>query len=329
MAAAELAVGTRRADPNAVLAAIVAATVVPIVAAIVLAPDGSGRSGAALTTLLFVGSSMHVASTGWFYTVPEVRRHMRSHTVRYAWVPLSLVAGAAVLAVALTPRMLEWLLVAFFAWQFFHFQKQNLGVAALVARTRRAPALSRLERAALVVTGVGGIAGLVGHPALLALSQTPRLDWLFRIGLALFAVGAVVGVVALSRSARRDSVSVGVYLVSLLFFVPVWLFSSPYAAVAGLTIAHGLQYLLLMALVAAGGRDRMIGLLVLLNVALLLGLVLNLLSHLHDADAPMRALYGVFLGLSTAHFVVDAGLWRLREEFPRTFLRERLPYLLA
>ena len=30
-----------------------------------------------------------------------------------------------------------------------------------------------------------------------------------------------------------------------------------------------------------------------------------------------------------AHFVIDAGLWRLRDEFPRTFLRERLPYLLV
>ncbi len=29
-----------------------------------------------------------------------------------------------------------------------------------------------------------------------------------------------------------------------------------------------------------------------------------------------------------AHFVVDAGLWRMREEFPRAFLRSRLPYLV-
>jgi hypothetical protein len=29
-----------------------------------------------------------------------------------------------------------------------------------------------------------------------------------------------------------------------------------------------------------------------------------------------------------AHFVIDAGLWRLRDEFPRGFMRSRLPYLL-
>lgn len=306
-----------------------AATVVPIAAAIVLAPSSSAHSGAALTALLFVGSSMHVAATAWFYTVPEVRAHMRSRPRRYAWVPALLVLTAVVLAVSLTPRALQWVLLAFFGWQFFHFQKQNLGVAALVARARQAPALSSRLRTALVVTGVGGIIGLIGHPGLLLLSATPRLDWVFGVGLAVFVAGVLLGVGAVIGQASRDPVATAVYLLSLLFFAPVWLFASPYAAVAGLTIAHGLQYLLLMALVAAGGRDRLVALLVLLNLALLLGLALNLMSHLHSASAPMRGLYGVFLGLSAAHFVVDAGLWRLREQFPRAFLRERLPYLLA
>jgi hypothetical protein len=29
------------------------------------------------------------------------------------------------------------------------------------------------------------------------------------------------------------------------------------------------------------------------------------------------------------HFVVDAGLWRLRDEFPRRWLTERVPQLLG
>jgi len=29
-----------------------------------------------------------------------------------------------------------------------------------------------------------------------------------------------------------------------------------------------------------------------------------------------------------AHFVIDAGVWRLRDEFPRRFLAERLPALV-
>ena len=324
--AAELAVAAR-GHTRAFAVGVLAATVVPVIAVAMSAPDSGARPALALTWLLFIGSSMHVASTAWFYCVPEVRAHMLRHRVRYAWTPLALVAASAVIAVALSARQLQWALLGFFAWQFFHFQKQNLGVAALTARARGAAALSQRERIALVVTGTGGIAGLVGHPGLLSLSATRRVDAIHYAGLAVFVVGVVLGLGAVSR--RRDPVVVGAYAVSLLFFAPVWLFSSPYAAVAGLTIAHGLQYLLLMSLVAAGGRDGSTALLVLVNIALLLGLGLNQLSHLHDGAAGQRALYGVFLGLSMTHFVVDAGLWRLRDEFPRTFLRERVPYLLG
>ena len=62
-----------------------------------------------------------------------------------------------------------------------------------------------------------------------------------------------------------------VYLTSLVFSLPVFCFRSPYAAVAGLTIAHGLQYLLLTALVAAGGGGgtrRVVQLAALGNIAL-------------------------------------------------------------
>jgi hypothetical protein len=324
--AAELAVA-RRARNHPFALAVVAATVVPIVAVAVTAPGVGARPAVALTWLLFIGASMHVASTAWFYCVPEVRTHMARHPVRYTWTPLVLVIASVLLAVLLSARQLQWALLAFFAWQYFHFQKQNLGVAALTARASGAAALSRREREALIVTGAGGILGLVGHPGLLSLSAARQIDPVFYAGLVVFLAGAVLGLAAVSG--RRDVVVVGSYVVSLLFFAPVWLFASPYAAVAGLTIAHGLQYLLLMSLVAAGGRDRSMALLLLVNIALLLGLALNQLSHLHDGTVVQRALYGVFLGLSMTHFVVDAGLWRLRDEFPRTFLRDRLPYLLG
>ena len=57
-----------------------------------------------------------------------------------------------------------------------------------------------------------------------------------------------------------------VYGTSLCFVVPVFAFRSPYAAVGGMTIAHGLQYLLLIGLVAGGdrgGRSRRLRLAVL------------------------------------------------------------------
>ncbi|MEP7059324.1 MAG: hypothetical protein ABI828_01215, partial [Actinomycetota bacterium] len=55
---------------------------------------------------------------------------------------------------------------------------------------------------------------------------------------------------------------------------------------------------------------------------------LSAASHLHEGSSPARILYGVYLGAVMAHFVVDAGIWRLREAFPREFISSRLPFLV-
>lgn len=315
------------------LAGTLAATLVPIGVLPFVAPGASAPPAAALGWTLFVGSSVHVASTGWFYYVREVRAHMREHLARFYLAPAALVLTGAAAALLLSSRAMVWLLLAFFAWQFFHFQKQNLGVAALAARAHRVPGPTRGERRALVVAGLGGTAGLIGRPELLQLAHAPQIDAVFYAGAALFAGSVAFGLASVVRRipSARPAPYVGAYVTSLVFFLPVWLFSSPYAAVAGLTIAHGLQYLLLVGLVAAGTPDRRemrVSLIVLLDIAVLAGLALNRMSHLHDAPGFGRALFGVYLGLTAAHFVVDAGLWRLRDAFPRAFLSRRLPFLL-
>ncbi len=314
------------------LVATVLLTVLPLVGAVAFAPASGTSTSAALVALLFIGSSVHIGATAWFYTVPEVRAHMARHRQRYLAVPVSLVVGAAFTAAVLSAAAMTWVLLAFFAWQFFHFQKQNLGVAALAARALSAPPLTSLERRAITGSGVGGIMALLGRPELLGLEPGHRFAILFPLGLAVFVLATLAGVAGIAVWRRPPAGFVVVYLISLGFFAPVFLFSSAYAAVAGITVAHGLQYLLLVGLLAAAPKDPMkplAGVLIFVNLALLLGLALNRASHLHDSNSAGRAIFGVYLGALMAHFVIDAGLWRLRDEFPRAFLSERLPYLLV
>ena len=119
-----LGCGSRRPSPSRIASAV---------AAVALAPPARAPAPEALAFLLFVGSSVHVASTGWFYTVPEVRAHMRQQPARYVWWPLALISGAGAIAFLLPRPTLLWLLLPYFGWQFFHYQKQNLGIAALTA----------------------------------------------------------------------------------------------------------------------------------------------------------------------------------------------------
>jgi len=74
--------------------------------------------------------------------------------------------------------MLEWCLLPYFAWQFFHYQKQNAGLAALAASASRVPSVRPAERRALLVAGGAGIAGLVAHPGLLQLRIDPGLRFI-------------------------------------------------------------------------------------------------------------------------------------------------------
>jgi hypothetical protein len=318
------------------LAATLTVTMAAAAVAIALAPPAGARAPEALAFLLFVGSSVHVASTAWFYTVPEVRAHMRQRPARYVWWPLALISGAGAIAFLLPRPVLYWLLLPYFGWQFFHYQKQNLGIAALTAASLRVPPLRTGERRALTAAGLAGIAALLARPGLLQLPLRALVPALFPLAAAAFVVCFAAGAGCLLRRspAQRPAGFCLAYLTSLAFSLPVFAFSSPYAAVAGLTIAHGLQYLLLMGMLAAGSprsirpAARLTALAALANIALLGGAVLSVASDQLAAGPAMRILYGFFLGAVMAHFVIDAGLWRMRAEFPREFLRSRLPYLV-
>ena len=375
-----------------------------IAAAIALAPPAGARPVAALSWLLFTGSSVHVASTGWLFTVPEVRGYARAHAIRCLWVPAALIVAGAVVAALVPPRAFGWLLLPYFCWQFFHYQKQNIGMAALAASAQRVRPLLPAERRALLLAGGAAIAALVAEPRLLglrvdpvrallpgwAVTGWPLSGWslpgwalpggrslLFVLAAAAFALAAVSGCAALARrpAAQRPAFSL-TYLSCLMFSLPVFVFGAPYAAIGGMTAAHGLQYLLLVSLVAgsaqgevtvasaAAGSDatgrgatepqepeaptvraptasvnpsrrsrptwpgRLVRLGLLANIALIGGAMLGGASHRHDAGPAGRLIFGAYLGVVMAHFVIDAGLWRMRDPLARQFMTSKLPYLV-
>jgi len=316
------------------LSTTVLLTIAAFAAAVTLAPPASTRPPVPLTCLLFLGSSVHVASTASLYTMREVRAYAGSRKARYVWAPICLVLALSAAAATITPSAFAWLLLPYFAWQFFHFQKQNLGIASLTASSLLVTSLRGTERRLLVAAGTAGIAGLVAHPALLGLRIATHAAWLFPLAGFAFGSAVLMGAGVLLRRPRLDRPAgfCVAYLGSLLFFTPVFVFASPYAAVAGMTIAHGFQYLVLVGVVVGGvtgGRARRVALLTFVNISLTLGVGLSVVSHLHSGAPAVRLLFGAYLGVVMSHFVVDAGLWRLRDSFPRAFVAARAPYLVA
>jgi hypothetical protein len=325
--------GGRAVGPRLWLAGTVALTLGAFAAAIALAPPASAPPARGLAWLLFAGSSVHVASTGWLYTLPEVRGYARQRPARLVLVPAALIVVGAAVAALVSPAALTWCLLPYYGWQFFHFQKQNLGLAALAASSLRVGPLRAAERRAIMTAGGAGIAGLIAQPGLLQLRFGPGPGWVYASAEAVFAVAVAAGLAATVTRPRGAGAYkfLIVYLISLGFFAPVFACGSPYAAVGGMTIAHGLQYLLLLGLVAAGNPrtpGRALRLAALGNLALAGGLALSAASHQHGAGSAGRLAFGAYLGAVMAHFVIDAGLWRLRDPFPRAFLAARAPGLL-
>jgi hypothetical protein len=162
-----------------------------------------------------------------------------------------------------------------------------------------------------MTAGYAGIAGLIAHPGLLQLRLDPGLGLMYPIAAMVFVGAVAVGVITVARRPGGGAAFRAVYLSSLCFFGPVFVFGSPYAA--------------------AGNRQlpgRAIRLAVACNIALIGGLALSAASHLHGAAFAGRLAFGAYLGLVMAHFVIDASLWRLRDPFPRAFVASRVPGLL-
>lgn len=312
------------ADPRRFPWLVIAVTAAGITVPAIAAP------GLGLTWLLFVGSSVHVASTGALFTFADVRRHARANPKRYLVAPLALTAVAAGAAAVLSTGAL---LLGFFGWQLWHYQQQNLGLAALAARATRRPPLTKADRRCIRATAVAGIFGLLAHPQVTQLVATPLPPAARTAATAASWLLMTAALATTATRTRRPTAATAVRVLAVAFPLPLLLTTSPYAALGGMTLAHGLQYLLLVGLVLAGprgttARPRLAESTLILTGVLALAGALAAASHLHHGPSTTRAVFGVYLGVVMTHFVVDAGLWRLRDPFPRQWLGERLPGLL-
>ena len=289
-----------------------------------LAPSGSAHAPEALAFLLFVGSSVHVASTGWFYTVPEVRAYMSTRKARYVWWPLALISGAGAIALLVPATALKWLLLPYFGWQFFHYQKQNLGIAALAAASAAGRAVAHGRATGANRGGLAGVVALLARPSLLQVPVRPVLAAAVPGGGGRVRAFVAAGAGCLARrgapNGRPDSACVpdvaAVRAAGVRLHLALRRGGRPDdRARPAVPAADG----------HGGGRrprgaQRLAGLAALCNIALLGGAVLSIASD-QAAEGQRRVLFGFFLGAVMAHFVVDAGLWRLRDEFPRVVPR--------
>lgn len=256
----------------------------------------------------------HVLATAALYLDPGLRDHVRAHRTRYLVAPAAVLVIATVAFAAAPTRAATFLLLGFLLWQTHHFTKQNLGMVAFSLRATKRPGLTTRERRLILGTTAIGALGVIRLMGL-----APSVDGPLRAaGVAMLVVAAAVAV--RPGDLRRSATLLG----PVAFYSPLLLFSVDLGTAAlAYQAAHGAQYYLMTAHAArptpAARRDVL--------VLLLVGGPLIAAASLLGPYGGEAWVFGAAKGVVAAHFIADAGFWRLRDPEIRGFMQKRFVFL--
>jgi hypothetical protein len=279
---------------------------------------------------VFVGGVCHVASTAYFYCDREALALMRPMKVRFVLLPaLAVALSAATLRYAGRIEIPELAVMTIFGlhlvWLYFHYQRQNYGLLAFTAAAHAV----RLPPAMLPILMLAAVAGgLASFPQLLENGLETDLHlaaWQTAIKQSAAAIytlaGLAIGVVAYRHRSVFAKWPIMLFtLISFGFFVPALLFEHVEYAFWSYAIAHGLQYLLMVAIVSAGARLPWPAIALFLLIAVGGGWCLK-----QFAGTPALFVCGILL--TWVHFILDARLWRMSDNQVRQFLTRRFAFI--
>jgi len=278
--------------------------------------------------IIFLSTNFHVASTGWFFTDREMHSHFRSHPLRYVIVPGVLVLANGAAFQLLGPTVSDYIALAFIAWLLWHYQKQNIGLLSFVAAGTDGTSLSRWERHTLTLTAFAGIAGIFSVAQVAPATLSAEFARLHQIGSIVYLLVPIALAIALIKgpALRTNSLRFFFLLMGASFYLPVFIFSDPVSAITGCATAHGLQYLVFMGAVSGSKQTSFRSILTMLAIATGGALILDHASAAANWQFA-SAMKGLFIGVVMAHFVLDAGIWRLREAFQRGYIRKKFYFV--
>jgi hypothetical protein len=234
----------------------------------------------------------------------------------------------------------------YWSWQAFHYGRQNTGIYSFVSIAQRGTAPAKYERLVIDLGTWCGIIGtfrILGSAVASAYLHKP-FDTLYWLATYAFVAVLVASMVVYVQNFRRTTPLLTIFYFTLVcFFLPVFLSTEVNIAFFSYAIAHGVQYILFMTVVSlnvnphvsakgfqAGNAVK------LLFVTLVVGFVFYRAGDLKAVEfvtahaSLMRVvdfLIGAILGATMAHFVVDAGAWRLSQSLQRMYIGKRFAFV--
>ena len=329
------------------LLTLLACTWIPMLFFLLLAPPDPATGGLAgiKTVFLFLGTA-HVPATLFFYSDKTFRGVIKQHRLRYIAVPILLIVTTGVLFAVLNATGQALLLLTYWAWQAFHYGRQNIGVYAFASIAESGIAPLRSEKLAI---DLGTILGILGTFKILGATTAPtflhqHFDLLYKAGAAAFIGVAAFSLVVYFKFFQRTTLLKTLFFfTSVFFFLPVFLSTQMNVAFLSYAIAHGLQYLVFMGIVSAkatdGEQSRAFsyrGIVTLSVLILVAGFVFWRVGDLASFGVIKSSatlsfvanfLFGAVLGATMSHFVVDASAWKLSLAPQRAYISKRFDFI--
>jgi len=287
---------------------------------------------------VLVFSTMHVALTLYFYVDSTYASKLSENKLFYYFLPIAVlvISGLSVQQLGYTGK--KYLFVFYHAWLLFHYGRQNFGILSFVASSTQTGRPLLTERLALHFAPIGGILG--AHAMIDDFKNTvagPFLNISVSIGLLFTAAAAIcAGIAAIHHIRNKAALWRPLFTLLLpLFYVPTFLFDDYLRAITSYALAHALQYFVFMFFLATGDqRNSPNKSIVILSACAMIGWGVVLLSRerpFWHSLSPELDLFmvGAALGLIMCHFIVDAGVWRLRNKWFREESFSRFSFLFS
>jgi hypothetical protein len=302
------------------------AGVVPLpVFVLLFRPSSSGPGTQQAFMALFLMTVAHGGLSGLFWFDRRYRTYMAAWPRQYYWNIACLAVVSLIGVFTLGQRFVGFFSLGYIVWNLFHFGRQNWGILCLAALGTNTPKPTRIENLAGHIACVGGVIGL------LSWQLTDSAYGVRQLGCVIMLTGLALSVVVACRQiiSKTDPLRVLMTLSTGGFFLPIFLLGLVGVTAMGAT--HGAQYAIVMTVLANDRRQgppwfRVAGM---VAVAVL---YLQLYVALTDPTIPTPWLLPaqVVSGLIVMwHYMIDAGLWRLRQPFQRNAVRESFPFLFA
>lgn len=261
-------------------------------------------------------------------------------------------------------------------YAMWHFGRQNLGVMAFASSITRNKPMELFERKSIVYAVIAGMAGAysVFSPALMLNYEIFPFDLSFfeNLGKYSFYFGMLIYIFLLpavlihiiQNKDKYNLFNLSLYIGSVCFFLPIFIFSNPLFTLASYTTAHGLQYLVFLLWHSIyktknieKKQDELVNQnhfllkyffflvpIVFFLISILLALIIwqtaagiqtegdftfNLIKLTQDEKTVFMIKFALSItaGLTMVHYWVDQYLWRFNNADRRSWLITRFPFL--